>query len=98
VSTILPQQHIPLYIKRVNKDTKQMPTTQLSLQDVQNRYPNGIKKEGYGCYYFVDYDGDLGYFIQLANGSFEDNVQYVDFDTMSDNEREDIMGIYKEIA
>ena len=75
-----------------------MPITQLSLQDVQNRYPNGIKKEGYGCYYFVDYDGDLGYFIQLVDGSFEDNVQYVDFDTMSEDEAEELRIIQAHIA
>ena len=72
--------------------------TELSLQDVTNRYPSGVYSARHGCYYFVDYDGDLGYFIQLANGSFEDNVQYVDFDTMSDDEREDIEAILKEIG
>ena len=75
-----------------------MPTTQISLEEIQNRYPNGIKKEGYGCYYFVDYDGDLGYYIQLANGNFEDEVQYVDFDTMSDDEAEEIRLIQAQIA
>jgi len=75
-----------------------MPITQVSLEELQNRYPNGIKKEGHGCYYFLDYDGDLGYFIQLANGNFEDEAGYVDFDAISEDELEDIREVMKEIG
>ena len=67
-----------------------MPITQLSLQDVQlTVIPNWYhRKKVYGCYYFVDYDGDLGYFIQSCKmvTLMKNNVQYVDFDTMSDDE------------
>ena len=75
-----------------------MPTTQVSLEELKNRYPNGIKKEGYGCYYFLDYDGELGYFIQLANGNFENEAGYVDFFTMCEEELEDMRAIMKEIG
>lgn len=64
--------------------------TELSLQDVQNRYPSGVYSARHGCYYFVDYDGDLGYFIVLQNGNFEDNVGYVDFNTINEVEAEEL--------
>ena len=59
----------------------------ISFEDVENRYPNGILSERHGCFYFLDQDGELGYFIQYDNGKFEDEVQYPDLDTMTNYER-----------
>ena len=70
-------------------------TESISLEEVTNRYPDGCYSEAHGCYYFMDYDGEVGYFIQNADNSFESEVQYVDFDTMSGDERSDV---YKELT
>ena len=64
--------------------------TELSLQDVQDRYPTGVYSVRHGCYYFLDQDGELGYFIGLQNGNFENEVGYVDFDTMNEVEAEEL--------
>lgn len=64
--------------------------TELSLQDVQNRYPCGVYSVRHGCYYFLDYDGDLGYYIGLQNGNFDEECGYVDFDTMNEVEAEEL--------
>ena len=61
--------------------------TPLSLTELENAYPNGFQSFLHGCYYFLDQDGDLGYFIQYVDGKFEPEVQYVDFDTLAENER-----------
>ena len=58
----------------------------LSLSELQNRYPSGVYSEAHGCFYFLDYDHDLGYYIQYANGQFESETQYVDLDTLADDE------------
>ena len=62
-------------------------TQSISLEDVQNRYPDGYHSTAHGCYYFADMDGDVAYYIQNADNSFEDEVQYVDLDLLSDGER-----------
>ena len=59
----------------------------LRLTEVENAYPNGFKSFLHGCYYFLDQDGDLGYFIERIDGTFESETQYVDFDTLAYNER-----------
>ena len=61
--------------------------TLLSLEEVQTRYPYGVHSVPHGCYYFLDQDGELGYFIQYDNDKFESETQYVDFDTLADDER-----------
>ena len=63
----------------------------LSLEEVQLRYPGGYHSEAHGCYYFADYDGDVAYYIQNADDSFEDQVNYVDFDLLSDGERSAVL-------
>ena len=72
--------------------------TELSLQDVQNRYPSGVYSARHGCYYFVDYDGDLGYFIGLANGNFDSESGYVDIDTLDEELAEECKSIAAHIA
>jgi hypothetical protein len=65
-------------------------TLQVSLSDLSDSYPSGVYSERYGCFYFLDYDGELGYFIQYENGMFETEVQCVDLDTMSEDEADEI--------
>ena len=64
--------------------------TLLTLEDVTNRYPSGVYSARHGCYYFLDQDGELGYFVQYDNSKFEDEVGYVDFDTMHEIEAEEL--------
>ena len=63
----------------------------ISLEEVQLRYPDGYHSVKHGCYYFADYDGEIGYYIQNADNSFEDQVNYVDFELLSDEEREAVI-------
>ena len=71
---------------------------QVSLEDLQNRYPDGVYSHRHGCYYFVDYDGNLGYFLALTNGNFEDEVDYVDFDAMNEVEAEELRLLQAHLA
>ena len=58
----------------------------ISLQ-VETRYPNGIYIARHGSYYFLDQDGD-GYFI-ATDGTFEEEVGYVEFDTIDEDDAEE---------
>lgn len=66
-------------------------TPSISLEEVENRYPGGYHSTAHGCYYFADYDGDAAYFIQNDDDSFEDKVNYIDFDTLCDGERSAVL-------
>ena len=66
-------------------------TQSISLEDVQNRYPDGYHSTAHGCYYFVDMDGDAAYYIQNANNSFENVVNYIDFDILSTTEKSSVL-------
>ena len=70
----------------------------LSLSELQNRYPSGVKSDAHGCFYFLDYDGDLGYYIQYENGSYESETQYVELDTLADDERSECEAIAAQIS
>jgi len=72
--------------------------TLLSLSDLQDRYPSGVYSEARGCYYFLDYDNELGYFIQYTDGNFESETQYVDLDTLADDERSECESVAAMIA
>ena len=61
----------------------------LSLQSLENAHPSGEYIADHGCYYFVDQDNDLGYFIQYNNGQFENEANWVDFDTLDEVDRAD---------
>ena len=63
--------------------------TLLSLSQVQDRYPDGVVSENFGCFYFMDQDNDLGYFIQYK-GKYEPEPQYVEWETLSDEECQEI--------
>ena len=70
----------------------------LSLSELQNRYPSGVYSEAHGCFYFLDYDNELGYFIQYTNGNFESEIQYTDLDTLADDERSECESVAAQIA
>ena len=72
--------------------------TTITLQEVTNRYPSGVYSARHGCYYFNDQDGELGYFIAMADGTFEDEVGYVEFDTMNEVEAEELRLLQAHIA
>ena len=73
-------------------------TSLLSFTELQNAYPNGVFSARHGCYYFLDQDGDLAYFIQYVDGTFEPEVQYVDIDTLAEDEAEECNLISAHIA
>ena len=70
----------------------------LSLSELQNRYPSGVYSEAHGCFYFLDYDNELGYFIKYTHGNFESETQYVDLDTLADDERSECESVAAQIA
>ena len=70
----------------------------ISLEQLQTAHPSGAYLERHGCYYTVDYDNEMGYFRQLNDGSFEDSWNFVDFDTLADDEREECENIAAHIA
>ena len=70
----------------------------LSLNEVQDRYPAGVYSARHGCYYFLDQDGDLGYFIQYNTGEFESETNYVDIDTLDEELAEECNSIAAHIS
>ncbi len=62
----------------------------MTLTDLQTAHPYGVYSERFGCYYTVDYDLEMGYFRQLIDGSFENSWNFVDFDTLGDELREEL--------
>lgn len=73
-------------------------TTLLTLTEITDSYPNGVYSARHGCYYFLDQDDELGYFIKYIDGKFEQEIQYVDFDTLADDERQECELIAAHIA
>ena len=62
----------------------------MTLTELQTAHPYGVYSERFGCYYTVDYDSEMGYFRQLNDGSFENSWNFVDFDTLGDELREEL--------
>jgi hypothetical protein len=62
----------------------------MTLTDLQTAHPYGAYSERFGCYYTVDYDSELGYFRQLSDGTFESDWNFVDFDTLAEEEAAEI--------
>jgi hypothetical protein len=71
--------------------------TLLTFEEVQTAHPSGVYSEEHGCYFFVDHDGDLGYFIQYSNEEFESEPQWADLDTLADDERIELETIMNHI-
>ena len=68
----------------------------MTLTDLQTAHPYGVYSERFGCYYTLDYDMEMGYFRQLNDGSFEKDWNFVDFDTLDENMRDEleVIGTY----
>lgn len=62
-------------------------TAPLSLDTLKTRYPDGYHSVAHGCYYFTDYDGEVGLYIEMADGTFDEDISYVELDTMNDADR-----------
>lgn len=69
----------------------------MTLTELQTAHPYGLYLKQYGCYYTVDYDNEMGYFRQLIDGSFEKDWNFVDFDTLGENMREELLLVAKYI-
>ena len=87
LSTKSPTRLLVGYITYIN--TKPQMNT-ISFTDLQTAHPYGVYSERFGCYYTVDYDSEMGYFRQLNDGSFENSWNFVDFDTLGDELREEM--------
>ena len=59
----------------------------MTLNELKDAHPYGVYSERFSCYYTVDYDNEMGYFKQLDDGSFDDNWNFVDFDTLGNKMR-----------
>ena len=70
----------------------------MTLTELQTSHPYGEYSERFGCYYTVDYDSEIGYFRQLNDGTFETDWNWVDFDTMSEEDAEYICEVAKTIS
>ena len=70
----------------------------LSLTDLQTAHPSGVYSEAHGCYYFLDHDNELGYFIQYNTGEFENEPDWVELDTLADDERQECEAVAAQIS
>ncbi len=75
------------YLTQMAFELVEYNTQSISLEEVELRYPDGYHSEAHGCYYFADMDGDAAYYIQNADNSFENVVNYIDFDLLSEGEK-----------
>ena len=75
-----------------------MTSTTLTLTEVETSYPCGVYVARHGSYYFLDMDGELGYFIAMADGTFENEVGYVEFDTIDEDDAEECRRIAAYLA
>ena len=85
-------------IKQMAWETFINTTKLLTFEQVQTSYPSGVYSEDHGCYFFLDQDDELGYFIQYSNDHFEDEPQWADLDTLADDERAECEAIAEQIA
>ena len=70
----------------------------LTLIELQTAHPYGEYSERNGCYYTLDYDQELGYFRQLTDGTFESDWNWVDFDTLPEDDVEYILDLAKKVS
>jgi len=73
-------------------------TKTISLAELQDAHPYGVYSERHGSYYTLDCDNEIGYFIKLIDGSFETEWNWVELDTMSEEEAEYICEVAKTIS
>ena len=69
----------------------------MTLIELQDAHPYGEFSEKNGCYYTLDYDQEIGYYRQLADGTFESDWNWCDFETMGEADVEYILGLAKVI-
>ena len=72
-------------------------TKYLTIEELNNAHPSGEYSPEFGCYFFVDHDCELGYFIQYGEGDFEPEPQWADLDTLADDERLELETIMNRI-
>ncbi len=70
----------------------------MTLTELQTAHPYGVYSEQHGCYYSMDYDNELGYFIQYNNGEFENDWNWVELDTLDEELREEVESIAAHIC
>ena len=70
----------------------------LTIEQLNTAHPSGEYYPEHGCYYFVDHDGDLGYFIQYNTGGFECEPQWVDIDTLDEDLQREVLAVAHRIS
>ena len=70
----------------------------LTLEQLNTAHPSGEYYPEHGCYYFIDYDGELGYFIQYNTGEFENEANSVDIDTLEEELQLEVLAIARRIS
>ena len=70
----------------------------LTIEQLNIAHPSGEYCPEHGCYYFIDQDGDLGYFIQYVNDSFESEAQWVDIDTLDEDLQTEVLAVAHRIS
>ena len=70
----------------------------LTLEQLNTAHPSGEYYPEHGCYYFIDYDGELGYFIQYNTGGFENEANSVDIDTLEEELQLEVLAIARRIS
>ena len=70
----------------------------LTLEQLNTAHPSGEYCAEHGCFYFMDYDGDLGYFIQYNTGEFEPEANWVDIDTLDEDLQQAVLAVANRIS
>ena len=70
----------------------------LTIEQLNTAHPSGEYYPEHGCYYFIDYDGELGYFIQYNTGEFENEANSVDIDTLEEDLQREVLAIARRIS
>ena len=70
----------------------------LTIEQLNTAHPSGEYYPEHGCYYFIDHDGDLGYFIQYNTGEFENEANWVDIDTLEEDLQREVLAVAHRIS
>ena len=69
----------------------------MTLIELQDAHPQGEFVSSHGCYYTCDYDNEIGYFRQMIDGTFEEEWNWCDFETMSEVEADVVLQVAKRV-
>ena len=69
----------------------------MTLIELQDAHPYGEYSEKNGCYYTCDDDNEVGYFRQMSDGTFEDEWNWCDLETMSEDEADYVLQVATKI-